>query len=751
MTSTPSDRDLAQRRFEAWVAEAGKGAAPEARDWIAGEREGVQAEFLAIVEDYRALQEGRPSDSGLGLSSLPGPGQVLGEYQLIRELGRGGMGAVWEAEQLSLQRRVALKLLHPLVGLSPRALERFRQEASVTARLSHPNLVQVYATGEADGTPFLAQELIPEGRTLEQELREENPDDALPSGHFRDLALRFAELAEALAVAHEDGVIHRDLKPSNILLAGGRAKLADFGLARVLDDASLSVTGELLGTPAYMSPEQVAGERQLGPASDQFSFGATLYEALTLQRAFPGDTREQIAQQIRYEEPADPRKLRSRIPPDLATICMKALRKLPHARYASMRALAGDLRAFADGRAIQARPLSTWGRVRQWVRRRPAVSSSIALALFALVGISYFAWDAQRGWGQAEKEAEAARLDQQTAVGIEKFLIGVFASMGPAGELGADASGRDLLTAAEEHLLAAEEASTADLGESPVARAGLWVELGILESSLGEHERAERFLRRGLALYEQYVDGVDQRTLRAHNQLAHLLVRRAKFDEAEEHYLAAQAGHDRLYGAESDKALENQGNLAFLYWRLQRFDEAAPLLRNSLRGMESMYGPDHFHTWTGRSNLAALLIEQGDGAAAEPIMQRVVEHRERQDGPRTPAALAARLQLANAVRVQEGRAQEAIEAYAAILEDSLLTYGPVHPNTASTQHSYGVLLAEADRPAEAEPQLRQAWLTRRSKLRPGHPSTAASLRSLRTVWKALGRDPDAEQAAAEKD
>ena len=746
MNDSSSDRDRAQRLFEEWVARRTRGEQRPAEDWVADENEVVQSEFLAIVEDYLALTEGRPSDSGIGLSSLPSPGRELGDFRLIRELGRGGMGSVWEAEQVSLGRRVALKLLHPLVGLSPRALSRFHQEAEVTARLDHDHIVQVFAAGEADGVPYIAQELIADGRTLEREIREDDLDAALPSGAFRDLAQRFAELAEGLATAHAAGVVHRDIKPGNVLVQGEKLKLTDFGLARVLDDPSLSRSGELLGTPAYMSPEQVAGEREVGPASDQFSLGATLYEALTLQRPFPGDTREQIAQRIRQDDPLDPQRVRSRVPRDLATICMKMLRKQPADRYPDLEAAAQDLRAYFEGRPIAARPLSNPARAWMWLRRRPAVAAALAISVVAFIAVTALAISAHQGWSRADAEAKLAAQQRDTAIGIEQFLLDVFARMSPGRALDLDTPGRALLDAAEADLAAQEEAGAAEQALPPEIRAGLWMSLGSLEVGFGEHEKAETFLRRALQLHEQHLGVADQRTLKAHNQLANLLVRRAKFDEAEEHFLAAQRGHDELYGPDSPEALENQGNLAFLYWRQERLDEAEPLLRNSLRGTEQRGGPEHFHTWSARNNLGALLVAREDGVAAEPLMREVVDARVAEHGPLAPPALSARTLLVSAIRQQEGREAEALELLRVLQADTAETYGPRHPTTAHTQHSLGVLLAELGEPDEAAEWLEKAWRIRMERLREGHPSTQASMRNLRRAWVMRGLDPDAQEA-----
>ncbi len=317
-------------------------------------------------------------------------GNQIGDFKLIRELGHGGMGAVWEAEQLSLKRRVALKLLKPQLSMSPTALQRFQREAEAGGRLQHPGIVQTYGVGEENGVHWIAQELIPTGFTLADALAVQRKQRELPGTWYRQTAEMFATLAEALEVAHQAGVIHRDIKPGNILIAeDDQPKVADFGLAQVQDDFALSRTGEFMGTPFYMSPEQAMSKRMgLDHRSDVFSLGATLYETLTLVRAFDGDTSQQVFHKIVTEEPPDPQKLRSRIPRDLAVICGKCLEKSPDRRYSSMAELATDLRRYLNHAPILARPPSPLARAAKWCRRHPVLAGSGGVAVVALVAIT---------------------------------------------------------------------------------------------------------------------------------------------------------------------------------------------------------------------------------------------------------------------------------------------------------------------------------------------------------------------------
>lgn len=320
-------------------------------------------------------------------------GGLVGDYVLVRLLGRGGMGEVWEARDRSLHRRVALKVLPASIASSERFLRRFEREAEAGARLNHPNIVAVHAYGHAGGRPFLAEELVEGGRTLAQALREMDPGQLLPD-YYRRAANLVLSVAHALHSAHAAGVIHRDVKPQNILLTPEDVpKVSDFGVARVVDVEPISREGETLGTYCYMSPEQVARRRRpLDRRTDVFSLGATLYEVLTLERAFPGSNTPAVAQSILYHDPPSPDRVRAGVPRELAAICTKALEKEPEERYATMADLAEDLRRFLVNEPVRAAPPGPWLRLRKWVRRHPAASLVSAVILAALAGIATLSW-----------------------------------------------------------------------------------------------------------------------------------------------------------------------------------------------------------------------------------------------------------------------------------------------------------------------------------------------------------------------
>jgi serine/threonine protein kinase len=377
----------------------------------------------------------------------------LGDFEIGREIGRGGMGIVYEARQVSLNRKVALKVLSGGLGLTPRAVQRFQREAEAAAKLHHTNIVPIYATGEQDGTHFYAMELI-DGPSLDHvigQMRQanEHPSPDLKNQHdkeaprppeleatgpylaqsgstqalsasslssdshyFDTVARLIADVADALEHAHQNGVIHRDIKPSNLLLSqAGRLSINDFVLARLLEQPGMTMTGEFVGTPAYMSPEQItAGRIPLDHRTDIYSLGATLYELLTLRPPFRGQSREQVLAQIVQKEPPAPRRVDRRVPVDLETICLKCLEKDPDRRYQTAGQLAEDLRRYVNRFAISARRVGPVQRLIKWARRRPAVAASLGCVLLAVCLMLAFAYLAHRAEKQRAEEQERHRL-----------------------------------------------------------------------------------------------------------------------------------------------------------------------------------------------------------------------------------------------------------------------------------------------------------------------------------------------------
>jgi predicted Ser/Thr protein kinase len=324
-----------------------------------------------------------PSESGLSPPALSPEDAALPRipgYEVETVLGRGGMGVVYKARHVRLNRPVALKMLAAGACAGPQERERFAREAEAVAGLRHANIVQVYDVGDHEGRPYFTMEFV-EGGSLDQKLA----GLPLPA---RQAAALAATLADAVQVAHQGGIMHRDLKPANVLLtADGTPKIADFGLARRLaGGAGLTLSGVTVGTPSYMAPEQARGQtRALGPAVDVFALGAILYELLTGRPPFCGETPAETMLQVIYQEPVPPSRLNAKVPRDLETICLKCLRKEPRQRYGSALELAEDVQRFLRDEPIRARPVGAVGKLWRWVRRYPAPAGLLAAGLLAPV------------------------------------------------------------------------------------------------------------------------------------------------------------------------------------------------------------------------------------------------------------------------------------------------------------------------------------------------------------------------------
>ncbi len=330
------------------------------------------------------------SSSGSIRAREPLPSQ-MGEYRIVRELGRGGMGVVYEAVQESLGRRVALKIL-PSDSLSDaRRLERFLREARAAARLQHPHIVPVFAVGEHAGTHFYAMQFI-RGQGLDAVLRETRTKESreVSQGYFVKAARLSLQVAEALAYAHAEGILHRDIKPSNLLLdTHGDVWVTDFGLAKAEGSADLTHAGDILGTLRYMAPERLRGWSDL--RSDVYSLGLTLYELLTLKPAFEAQERSSLVRKVLEESPLRPRRIDPRIPADLETIVLKASEKEPGHRYVSAAEMSADLRRFIAGEPIQARAIGSVERTWRWCRRNPVLAglaSSVAVLVFTVAVVA---------------------------------------------------------------------------------------------------------------------------------------------------------------------------------------------------------------------------------------------------------------------------------------------------------------------------------------------------------------------------
>jgi hypothetical protein len=336
-------------------------------------------------------------------ASSPGRVRYFGDYELLREIARGGMGVVYRARQVSLNRPVALKMILAGQLASDDEVKRFYLEAEAAANLDHPSIVPIYEIGEHEGQHFFSMGFV-EGTSLAAKVA----DGPLPP---REAAALTMKVAEAVQFAHEKGVIHRDLKPANVLLdSQGQPKVTDFGLAKKLQtDSGLTHTGQVMGTPSYMPPEQADG-KNVGPAADVYALGAILYCLLTGRPPFQAATPMDTLLQVVGQDPVAVRQLNATVPRDLETICLKCLEKEPKRRYATALALAEELNRFLSGEPIVARPVGPAERAGKWVRRRPVIAAlSAAVVVIGIFGLSGILWQ----WREAVRARDEVRARER--------------------------------------------------------------------------------------------------------------------------------------------------------------------------------------------------------------------------------------------------------------------------------------------------------------------------------------------------
>lgn len=391
-TSDPAERDPLDVIAEEFAELCRGGKTPSVSDFkrrypaYADDLENL----LPAVGQMESLKRLRRSDGLAPAEALP---ERIGDFKIVREIGRGGMGVVLEAEQVSLRRKVALKILPTAARNDPVKRERFLREAQAAARLHHTHIVPVFGVGDDNGVPYYVMQYI-RGCGLDDVIhgwKNHHTDPVVRQGDWRTIARLLACAAEAVDYAHSEGVLHRDLKPGNLLLdAQGHLWITDFGLAKLLDEHTLTVTGQVLGTIQYMAPETLTG--QSDERSDVYGLGMTLYEMLTGRLPLAETNPAALVRRIGTEDPPPPRAVEPSVPRGLETICLKAIAREPSRRYGSAAELADDLRAYLVGRPLSARRLSPIGRTLLWCRRNPLVAGLSAAIVVTLSLSTVFAW-----------------------------------------------------------------------------------------------------------------------------------------------------------------------------------------------------------------------------------------------------------------------------------------------------------------------------------------------------------------------
>ena len=693
-----------------------------------------------------------------------GPHELAG-YQLTRLLGRGGMGEVWEAQQERPRRRVAIKLVRGDL-LSAAMRRRFEIESEALGRLSHEGIAKVFEAGldDATGRPYYAMEYV-DGETLGSFIQR-----SAPSVNQR-LGL-LVKLCRAVQHAHQKGVIHRDLKPSNIMVTpDGEPKILDFGLARLAgdgDEASLvtreTQAGQVLGTLAYMSPEQAGGQTEsIDALTDVYALGVIAYELLTGQMPLNlSDLPLPVAvRRILEDEPSRLSSIDRGLRGDMDTIVAKAMAKDRAMRYASAEALAEDLRRFLESEPITARRPSTWYNARKFARRNKAVVAGVAtsfIILLAGAATSFvFALQAREQAAEARLQADRASLAEQEAVAqreeadrqreeavrqsavaeeTNEFLLGIFYQADPGIALGREITAVELVSRGAEGL-------SGRFDDQPLVKATLQNHLAMVLMELGRPGEAEPLFRSAWQTREGLLGKEHKDTLVSFNNLATAIETLGEVSKAEPMHRKILASREKELGPDHLDTLLSANNLAAALQMLGRADEAEPLFRRVLKGYEEQLGTDDSRTLSAMGHLGEVLEATGRADEAEPLFRRSMDGHVRVHGDDHPYTLKAVNNMAFVLHTL-GRIEEATALHEEVLKKRERVLGPDHPDTLSSVHNLGAVFYESQQHELAEKHFRRVLKARERLLGPEHPDTLSSVNSVAVALMSLGEYAEAE-------
>jgi tetratricopeptide (TPR) repeat protein len=789
MNHQPGQRDDREERFSnilaEWLEAAEAGGMPDEDAFLRRYPEFADS-LRQHFDDWKRFPRGtaaaaatpppaaNTSDDNDTSPGAPGaaPGTCLGGYEVLAELGRGGMGIVCKARHRDLNRLVALKMLRAAgPGLEPE-LQRLRHEAEMVAALDHPHIVPLYEVGQHDGRLFLIMKLI-EGGPLSARL------PAFTAEPRRGAQL-LAAVARAVHHAHQRGILHRDLKPSNILLdAAGQPYVTDFGLARKVEDhADLTQTGDLVGTPSYMAPEQTLGRKEaVTTATDVYGLGTVLYVLLTGEAPFRGESPLEVLEQVREREPEPPRRRNPRVPRDLQTICLKCLDKDPQRRYGSARELAEDLERFLNHEPVQARRPTLVGRLGKWARRHQAVtlaaSVGVVLALVVsciavvLLTAAYQEQGLQRQTAENERtlaQQEQAKAEQaqrrekeerhkaeqaaakerqarevaeerrKQAEAVVTFLESLFISLDPRAEP------KDGLSLTEQ-LLAKLEAADRQLQEGaldPITQIRLQNALGVAYLGLGEAPKALSHLQRALEKV-QAMQGADHPdTLVTMCNLAFAYKAVGELDLAVELHEQALEKRQAKLGADHPDTVQSMQNLAITYQAVGKFDRAVELLEQTLQKREATLGRDHPNTLTTMSDLAGAYEIAGKLDLAVLLFEEDLEKVKARLGADHPQTLTSINNLAKAY-LAKGKLDQGLLLFEENLEKTKARLGADHPQTLTSMNNLACAYQAAGKLNKAVQLYEKTLDKEKAKLGADHPNTLMTMHNLAYAYKAMGK------------
>jgi tetratricopeptide (TPR) repeat protein len=730
----------------------------------------VWEQFLGAV--------GSPNEAPTAGAAGPIPSRI-GHYRILRLIGEGGMGSVFEAEQDHPRRKVALKVIRP--GLTdPQLFRRFERESQALGRLQHPGIASIYEAAAADTgfglQPYFAMELV-RGRNLADYNSECKPS-------ARDKLALVSRICDAVEHAHQRGIIHRDLKPSNILVdETGQPKILDFGVARLtdLDTQATRQTdvGNLVGTLPYMSPEQVLADPfELDTRSDVYSLGVILYELLAGRLPYSlGNRLHDALSAIREASPIPLSSVNRGLRGDVETIVAKALEKEKTRRYSSAAAFAGDIRRYLADEPIIARPPSKGYVIRKFTQRHRALAGSVAAVFLVLVaGVVTSTWQAVRA-RRAESVANEAR---QTAEAVSEFLQSDLLAQASASTQASPATRPDPDLKVRTALDRAGVRIDARFAKQPLLEASIRRTIGRTYRELGLFNDAQRHLEKALEIrrrlrsdsHPELLEILDdvasiywlqgkyalaqplaQRTVDIHrrlsgeehtdtltaiNNLAVLYTFQGKFQNSEQLLVKALEVRRRTSGPGHLETVAVMTNLAQVYDRQARYREAEALYDEALAARRRLSGPEHPDTLVVMNNLAAVYMNQGRFAEAESLFAQTASVRRGVLGPEHPATLAATDNLAQ-VRLKMGKAEEAFRLFEQVVEARRRILGAEHPSTLVSSNNLALAMAFQGRFAEAAQVITSSLQITRRKFGAENPETLNRTANLATILAKMGK------------
>ena len=680
---------------------------------------------------------------------------ALAGYEIKTLLGQGGMASVWRATQLATNRDVALKVMNPMLFASTRGRQRFERELRLTAKLQHPYIARVFEGGVSGGLCYYAMELV-EGEPLDQYVKTRNLSQ-------KQIIVLMQQICEAVRHAHQNGVIHRDLKPANILVDLDRnPRVLDFGLAKVLadagPDASISMDGNLAGTPAFMSPEQAAGSAQVDTRSDVYSLGVVLYRLLTGQP--PHDltgTRVEVLKRISTQEVPHPRKLCSKIDAELETVLLKALSLDPEQRYSSAAEFARDLEHYLRGEPLEAVPPSAMYLMGKFARKYhvaiQVAAAFVLLLVSATIFSTWFALRATRAEASAKSDRDRAvneklRADEQAAIAV---AVNDFLNRDLLGQASAyrqansdtipvhDLKVRDVLDHAASLIHIRFE-------KQPLVAAAILQTIGEAYIDLGEYDKAESHLTQSLELNQQGGTSQERRTLRVMERLGELYLLEGSFQRSESMLKSVIDRGPKILPPHDPIVLDATNSLAVLYHRKGAYESAEKLFLGVLDELRTAHGEQSYDTLVAMTDLGDFYRQYSRYDKAQPLLFKARDGMVAIEGPHGPTTLTTIGNIAMFYadqRMYDLAEQPMIQVF----EERKKLLDEQHPQTRVAQYNLAQLYYQEHKDVDAErlwSKLSQWSMDNPSGL-PGTRLTAENiLPHLVSCYRRLGRSEEAD-------